>query len=398
MQHRKFGKLDWQGSALGFGTMRLPQTGKEMMSPIDEPEAIKMIRYAIDNGVNYIDTAFSYGMGDSERVVGKALQDGYRQKVRLATKLTPYVLHSPDEFERYFNAQLRRLQTDKIDFYLLHGMTAQNWIKMKEWKAIQFVEKKIAEGKMGYLGFSFHDQYPIFKEIVDSYDNWTFCQVQYNYLDENNQAGRQGVEYAEDKGMGVVVMEPLRGGQLARIPPPAVAKEWEEAEKQRSYTEWALDWLWDQPAVSVVLSGMSSLEQTGQNVDFASRSRVGMLSAADLNRFKKVVMAYQGMSPIPCTGCKYCQPCPNGVNIPRVFEFYNDKAVNDNIQATIWYNVPEFGMQAEQRGDRCIECGECLEKCPQHINIPEELKQAHAALTQGPPMGPPPGGGVSFEA
>jgi uncharacterized protein len=399
MQYRKFGRLDWKCSALGFGTMRLPALGQDpMRSPINEPEAIKMIHYAIDNGVNYIDTAFSYGMGASERVVGMALQNGYREKVRLATKLTPYVLKSADEFERYLSAQLKRLQTNKIDFYLLHGMTAQNWQKMKEWKAIQFVEKKMAEGKIGCLGFSFHDQYPVFKEIVDAYDNWTFCQIQYNYLDENNQAGRQGVEYAAARGMGLVVMEPLRGGQLARVPPPAVAKEWVEAEKRRSRTEWALDWIWNQPEISVVLSGMSTMQQTMQNVEFASRSGAGMLSTADLNLFKKITQAYQSLSPIPCTGCQYCQPCPNGVNIPRVFEFYNDKTVNENIQATIWYNVPEFGMPAEQRANNCIECGECLDKCPQHINIPEELKKAHAALTQGPPMGPPPGGAVSFDA
>jgi predicted aldo/keto reductase-like oxidoreductase len=213
MQYRKFGKLDWKGSVLGFGAMRLPQLGKDRMSPIDEPEAIKMIRYAIDNGVNYVDTAFTYNMGGSERVVGKALRDGYREKVRLATKLSGMVLKSPDEFDRYLNAQLKRLQTDKIDFYLLHALSTQLWKQMKEWKAIQFVEKKIAKGKIGYLGFSFHDSYEVFKEIVDYYDNWTFCQVMYNYFDENNQAGRKGVEYAAAKGLAVVVMEPLRGGQ-----------------------------------------------------------------------------------------------------------------------------------------------------------------------------------------
>lgn len=235
MKYRKFGSLDWKSSALGFGAMRLPQVGKEPMSPIDEKEAIKMIRYAFDKGINYIETAFAYGMGDSERVVGKALQDGYREKVKLSTKLTPSLVKSPDDFELYLNAQLKRLQTDKIDFYLFHGMRSRNWQQIKEWKAIQFIEKKIAEGKIGYLGFSFHDSYDVFKEIVDYYDNWTFCQVQYNYLDQNNQAGRKGVEYAAAKGLAVVVMEPLRGGQLAKEPPAIIAKLWNTA-KQRSHS------------------------------------------------------------------------------------------------------------------------------------------------------------------
>lgn len=396
MQYRKFGKLDWKGSALGFGTMRLPQVGQGMDSPIDEAEAIKMIRYAIDNGVNYVDTAFPYNNGGSERAVGKALRDGYRQKVRLATKLSSMSLQSPDEFDRFLNSQLKRLQTDKIDYYLLHAMNRNSWQLMKDWKAIQFVEKKIAEGKIGYLGFSFHNPYEVFKEIIDYYDNWTFCQVQYNYLDENNQAGRKGVEYAAAKGLAVVVMEPLRGGQLARVPPSAVAEEWVEAEKQRSRVEWALDWVWNQPEISVALSGMSTMEQTMQNVDFASRSGAEMLSAADLDLFKKVVKAYSSLSPIPCTACRYCQPCPNGVNIPGIFELYNDKVVNENFQAMLWY-ATDLGMPVEQRADNCKECGECIEKCPQQINIPEELKKAHGALTQGGPMGPPPGRNVSFE-
>jgi predicted aldo/keto reductase-like oxidoreductase len=395
MQYRRFGKLNWKCSALGFGAMRLPQVSQEMMSPIDESEAIKMIRYAIDNGVNYVDTAFPYGMGGSERVVGKALQDGYRQKVRLATKLSPFVLKSPDELDRYLDSQLKRLQTDKIDYYLLHGMNAHSWKQMKEWKAIQFVEKQIAQGKIGYLGFSFHDTYEVFKEIVDYYDNWTLCQVQYNYLDENNQAGRKGVEYAAAKGLAVVVMEPLRGGQLVKVQ-PAVAKEWEEPEKIRSRVEWSLDWVWNQEAVSLALSGMSSMEQTVQNVNFAARSEVGMLSITDSEVFKKVVRVFESLSPIPCTACKYCQPCPNGVNIPRIFELYNDKKVTDNYHARLYY-ATDMGMPVEQRANNCVECGECVKKCPQQIDIPEQLKKAHAELTQGGPAGPPHRRDISFE-
>jgi len=394
MQYRNFGKLDWKGSALGFGSMRLPKLGDEFTSPINEAEAIKMIRYAVDHGVNYIDTAFAYGMGDSERVVGKALENGYRQKVRIATKLWGVVLKSPSDIEPYFNGQFKRLQTDKIDFYLLHAMNAKAWMQMKEFKALDFLEKKMAEGKINYLGFSFHDSFDVFKEIIDYYDNWTFCQIQYNYLDENNQAGRKGVEYAAGKDLAIVVMEPLRGGQLTREPPEVVAKVWDTA-KQRSRTEWALDWVWNQPEISVVLSGMSTMEQVEQNVTYAERSAPNMLNNEGLALISRVTDAYNSLAPVPCTGCKYCQPCPNEINIPRIFEYYNDKVVNANPQATLWY-TPEFGFPEEQRADHCIECGECLEKCPQQINIPEELKKAHAELTKDA-MGPPPIDNISFD-
>jgi uncharacterized protein len=390
MQYRKFGRLDWKPSALGFGAMRLPQFGTERSSPVNHPDAIKMIRYAIDHGVNYVDTAFPYNMGDSERTVGEALQDGYREKVRLATKLSSFTMKSGDELESYFESQLKRLQTDKIDFYLLHSMNANYWKTVNEWKVFDFLEKKMAEGKIGYLGFSFHDQHDIFKKVVDGYDNWTFCQVQYNFLDEHNQAGRKGVEYAASKGLAVVVMEPLRGGQLAKDPPPAVAKEWVEAEKKRSRVEWALDWIWNQPEISLLLSGMSTKEQTVQNVLYAERSAAGMLSSEDMKFMQHIIKAYKSLHPLPCTGCGYCQPCPNGVNIPRIFEYYNEKIVNQDPHSTLWYNNPGFGISKEQRADNCVECGECVKVCPQQINIPEQLKKAHLELTKDAPPPPPP--------
>jgi uncharacterized protein len=396
MQYRKFGRLDWECSALGFGAMRLPQTGQDFSSPINEPEAVKMIRYAIDNGVNYIDTAFPYGMGKSERVVGKALQDGYRQKVRLATKLTPFLLKSADEFEQFLNGQLERLQTDKIDFYLLHGLDAKSWKQMKEWKAIQFMEQKAEEDKIGHLGFSFHDTFEVFKEIVDSYDNWAFCQVQYNYLDEHNQAGRKGVEYAAAKGLAVIIMEPLRGGRLAQAPPPTVAQELAAAAVQRSCAEWALEWLWDQEAVSLVLSGMSNMEQTVQNIDLANRSGIGSLSAAEKEVYNRVIRAYQNLYPIPCTTCKYCQPCPSSVNIPRIFEIYNDRMATDDPRLAIWY-ATDLGMPPEQRADNCTECAECIKVCPQKIDIPVELKKIHDDLMRNNPFGPPPPKAASHE-
>lgn len=401
MQYRKFGKLNWKVSALGFGAMRLPQLGSDMSSPVNEPEAIKMIRYAIDNGVNYVDTAYPYHMGNSERVVGKALQDGYRKKIRLATKLTPHLVKSAASLDRYLDGQLDRLQVDKIDYYLMHGLNNQAWQTIQDLGALKWAESRRAKGHIGYLGFSFHDSFEVFKKIIDSYD-WTFCQIQYNYLDENNQAGRRGVEYAASKGLALVIMEPLRGGSLAKEPPPAVARVW-EANNQRSRVEWALQWLWNQPEISVVLSGMSTMQQVKDNVVYAGRSGPNTLTADELAVFKKVKDAYQSMAPVPCTACRYCQPCPNGVDIPRIFELYNNSIIYDDPRlgafAYAGGGPGPGGMKPEQRADNCKECHECEKVCPQQIKIPEELKKAHKALTSaggpggrrpGPPPGPEP--------
>jgi predicted aldo/keto reductase-like oxidoreductase len=390
MQYRKFGKLRWKVSALGFGAMRLPQLGPDFASPVNEPESIKLMRYAFDHGVNYVDTAFPYAAGNSERTVGKALLDGYRKKVRLATKLSS-VVKSPDEFDRYLDGQLKRLQTDKIDNYLLHGLERQWWARLRDWKALDWIETKIKQGKIGCVGFSFHDSFDVFKEIIDYYDNWTFCQVQYNYMDENNQAGRQGVEYAAGKGLAVVVMEPLRGGQLSKQQPDVIAKVWDSA-KERSHVEWALDWLWNQPEISVVLSGMNAMQQVVDNVEYAGRSAPKMFGPAEDQLFKRIKDAYQSLASVPCTGCKYCQPCPNGVAIPRIFAIYNEYKILNDPHSALAYAGP-VGLSLEQRANNCIECGECIEKCPQKIDIPEEFKKVHEALTknQGPPPGPPPG-------
>jgi predicted aldo/keto reductase-like oxidoreductase len=391
MRYRQFGKLDWKPSALGFGCMRLPLLDQDM-AHVDEAEAIRMIRYAIDHGVNYLDTAAVYHSGNSERVVGKALQDGYRQKVGLATKLTLFALKSASQFDRFFNNQLERLQTGKIDFYLLHGLTRQLWEFAKESKAIPFVESKIAKGQIGYLGFSFHDEYDVFKEIVDAYDNWTFCQIQYNYMDIKNQAGRRGLRYAAGKGLAVVIMEPIRGGILAKEPSPPVAKVWQTAPGNRSQAEWALQWLWNQPEVSVVLSGMSTMEQVIENVASAGRSGVGKLTRDETSFIDKVRKAYLGSSPIPCTKCGYCLPCPNGVAIATIFDLYNEASMYDDFtRAPFFYmGFAPGGLKADQRADNCQECEECLEKCPQHIAIPDWLEKAHKKLFLKDFKPPPP--------
>ena len=380
MKYRPFGKkLSWQASALGFGAMRLPQTSPDP-ADIDEAEAISMIRYSIDNGVNYIDTAYPYHAGHSEVVVGKALQDGYRQKVKLATKMPSWAIRSAADFDRYFDEQLKRLQTDKIDFYLLHGLNKDYWPNLCNLKVFQWAEKAMAGGRIGRLGFSFHDESELFKKIVDSYDNWTFCQIQYNYMDTEFQAGEKGLKYAAGKGLAVVVMEPLRGGGLAKQPPSSIAKIWEGAKHQRQPAEWALLWVWKHPEVSLALSGMSSMEQVKENLATADLSGPSSLTQDEMALVERVKTAFQGLSPIPCTGCGYCLPCSSGVDIPRVFQFYNNGIMYDDLRAARYYYNSPISMKPGQRADACIECGECEEVCPQKIPIAEWLKKVHAEL------------------
>jgi predicted aldo/keto reductase-like oxidoreductase len=375
MQHRKLGKLNWEVSILGFGAMRLPLVGKEE-SEVDEPESIRMVRYAIDHGVNYVDTAYPYHEGKSEGVVGKALKDGYRDKVKVATKLPTWKIEDAQDFDRYLNEQLERLQMERIDFYLVHGLNNKSWSKVRDLGVIRWAEKTMADGRFDHLAFSFHDNFEAFKEIVDAYDNWTFAQVQYNYMDIEYQAGRRGVEYAAGKGLPIVVMEPIRGGQLAK-PRGQMAGLWENAPQKRSPAAWALLWVWNHPEVAVVLSGMSTMEQVVENVALADSARPGMLSPEELAVIDRVREAYKGLAPIPCTDCRYCMPCSSGVRIPIIFEIYNDAMIYEDPQEARWIYRQ---LKEEQRADRCNECGECADVCPQGIDIPGWLEKVHPFL------------------
>ena len=381
MKHRRFGQLDWQGSALGFGAMRFPILDGEYEN-IDEPEAIRMLRYAIDQGVNYVDTAYGYHGGNSERVVGRALKDGYREKVKLATKLPCWEVKSAEDFDRLLNEQLEKLQADQIDFYLLHALDKESWSKVRDLGVLKWAEGAIADGRIRYLGFSFHDAYEVFQEIVDAYDKWTFCQIQYNYMDIENQAGTKGLKYAASKGLAVVVMEPLLGGKLVKAP-ESIQALWDAAAKERSAADWALQWLWNQPEVSVVLSGMSTMEQVEQNVASAGASGPGTLTAGDLALVEQAREKYDELCPIPCTQCGYCMPCPNGVDIPTNFVTYNQG---------IMYNEPDHAREEysgeiseEARASACIQCRECEDKCPQSILVSEWMTYVHEVLGEGKP-------------
>jgi len=378
MKYRKFGKLDWKVSALGFGAMRLPVINGDH-AVINEPESIKMIRFAIDHGVNYIDSAYFYHRGNSEVLVSKALRDGYREKVRIATKLPCGDVHVEQDIDRLFNEQITRLQTNKVDFYLLHGLNKTEWPKVRDFGVLKWAERKMAEGQIGHLGFSFHDDYNVFQEIIDAYDNWTMTQIQYNYMDEQTQAGTKGLEYANKKGLAVVVMEPIRGGRLAK-PPEKVAKIWAGAPVQRTPAEWALRWVWNHPEVATALSGMGNMEQVIENLAYAEHSQPHNLTSDELALISKARDAYVSLTAVACTGCRYCMPCPNDVDIPRVFEFYNEAMIYDTVaEQRRMYNFP--GRFKDHRADKCTKCDQCVDKCPQKLAIPELLEKAHEFLT-----------------
>jgi predicted aldo/keto reductase-like oxidoreductase len=381
MQYRNFGKLDWQVSALGFGFMRLPTIDGDPGN-IDQEKATEMVRHAIDAGLNYVDTAYVYHNQTSEAALGEALKDGYRKKVRIATKLPIWLVEKTEDFDRMLDEELERLQTDTIDFYLMHSLDKGNWEKVQKLGLLKKAEAAVKDGRIRHIGFSFHDKLEVFKQIVDGYDKWTFCQIQYNYMDVAFQAGKAGLRYAADKGLAVVIMEPLRGGKLA-ADLPAARPIWAQAETKRTPADWALQWLWSQPEISVVLSGMSTLEQVEQNLASAKQSRVGLLKKAELDMIGQVRETLAGLSPIGCTRCEYCMPCPNGVNIPGVFEYYNRVAMYNDLEGV--RNQYSMFMNEDQRAKNCIECGECLSKCPQGIPISDWMPVIEDVLGNGQP-------------
>lgn len=381
MKFRKFGQTGLSVSALGFGAMRLPTSkteGDNLRDNVIVSEAIKMIRHSIDQGVNYIDTAYVYHGGNSELITGEALKDGYREKVILATKLPVWLIKKSEDFDRLLDEQLKKLQTDCIDCYLLHSLSRDSWKNtVKKHNLLERMEAAKKAGKIKHIGFSFHDDYDAFVEIVDGYDKWEFCQIQYNYMDTENQAGVKGLKYAASKGLAVIIMEPLLGGRLAN-PPKDVLDIFKANGKDRSAADWALQWLWNQPEVSVVLSGMSNIQQVEENLASANNSGIGLFSQKDLEIIKLVQDKFLGRATIPCTKCGYCIPCPNKVDIPGNFELYNGNVIYDDL-ATSRFSYKHF-FDAETKANKCIQCKICEEKCPQQIPISEWLSKVHATL------------------
>jgi predicted aldo/keto reductase-like oxidoreductase len=361
-------------SILGFGCMRLPV--KEDGS-IDEERAIKQVRYAIDRGVNYVDTAWPYHGGQSEPLLSRALASGYREKVKLATKLPTWLLNSREDMDRFLNAQLEKLHTDHIDYYLVHALLGELWDNVEDLGIIDFLDKAKADGRIINAGFSFHGDGKDFSRIVDAYD-WDFCQIQYNFLDEKNQAGTEGLEYAASKGLGVIIMEPLRGGNLISPMPPAVKEIWDEAPTKRTPAEWALRWVWNHPEVTVVLSGMNKEAHIEEDLSVADKAYPNSLAEVELLLINRVARKYHELMKVGCTGCRYCMPCPQGVNIPFCFEDYNNLYMTGDAAGTKFhYAVRLSGILSvgePEFASKCVQCGECLEKCPQHIDIPTVLE------------------------
>ena len=393
MQYRKMGSLDWKVSALGFGCMRLPSRRFSLMGA-DLEESKRIIRYGIDRGINYIDTAWPYHLGESERIVGQVLKDGYREKVRLVTKLPVPVVRRTEDFDRFLNSQLEKLQTDYLDIYLLHSLNAGMFEKVKRLGLIDKMEEAQRQGRIRHIGFSFHDTYPVFKEIIDYY-NWDMAQIQYNYMDTAVQATTAGLEYAHSKGIAVVVMEPVKGGTLAN--PPAEAIEVMNSDAQeRTPVDWALQFLWNRPEVATVLSGMGNMQMVEENCDSAERSGINSLNQEEEGVITRLAEIYREKILVSCTDCEYCLPCPERVNIPHNFAILNNVSLEQSrlrrFQVRRGYSKLAGTKEKLDKenpngnGSLCVICGECLDKCPQEINIPLELERAHAILGKRDPI------------
>jgi len=381
MQYRHFGKLEVKPSLLGFGAMRMPIIDGDS-SKINEPEAIKMIRAAIDGGVNYVDTAYPYHGGNSEYTVAKALKDGYREKVSLASKNPTWLIEKSGDFTKYLDEQLNKLEVSCIDFYLQHAFEGERWKIFKELNVYEEAMKAKADGKIKYFGFSFHAEYDVFEDIINEYD-WDFCQIQYNYLDENYQAGTKGLKLAASKNIGVIVMEPLRGGRLADKMPEDLVEEYNQAKVKRSNVDWALRWVANQPEVSLLLSGMSSMEQVQENLKICSAEDIvpgKALNDEESAMIKHIADTWNKRILVGCTACNYCMPCPAGVDIPGCFAAYNlfgsaaASAVSESKKQ--YKELKESGAGA----DKCINCQACVSQCPQSINIPEKLAELDKVL------------------
>ena len=367
-----------QISVLGYGCMRFTTKGMK----IDFEKTEKEIMAAFGAGVNYFDTAYIYP--GSEATLGEILEkNNIRDKVNIATKLPHNLIKEEDSMEKYFQEELKRLRTDHIDYYLMHMLNdIKSWERLKELGIEEWINEKKASGKIKQIGFSYHGNSDMFCKIIDSYD-WDFCQIQYNYLDEHSQAGRTGLNHAAAKGIPIVIMEPLRGGRLVNNLPEKAKKLFEKYETKRTPAEWAFRWLWNQKEIMCVLSGMNSLEMIEENVKNASTAEIGELTEKDEALLKKVVEAINEKMKVPCTGCRYCMPCPQKVDIPGTFSAYNKKYTDGKFIALKEYLMCTAMRKDSTAASNCIGCGKCEQHCPQNIEIRKELKKAKKEL-EGP--------------
>lgn len=369
MQYRTMPKSQDKLSALGMGCMRLPMTSA---AKIDREQTLQMMHYALEHGVNYFDTAWAYHDGASEPMLGEFISQIDRTKIFVATKLPCWLIKTRADMDSYLQQQLDRLQTDYIDYYLLHALNKNSWQNMHQLGILEFLEKAKAEGRIRHIGFSFHDKYPEFKKIVQAYP-WDFAQFMLNYLDTHYQAGMNGYRLAMQHNMGIISMEPVRGGKLVHPLPPEIEALWKKKGEGLSPLELALRWVWNLPGCSVLLSGMSNLDQLKENVALADRFHAEELSDKQLKTYQLIRREYLKRIPIPCSECRYCMPCPNGVAIPTNFGSYNEAVMFANRERGL--KEYQIFIPEASRADKCINCGICLSKCPQHIDIPTELEK-----------------------
>ena len=378
MQYRVIPKTGDKVSTLGYGCMRLPTRAGR----IDEAKAEEQMLYALDQGVNYFDTALPYHNGESEKFLGKVFEkNGNRDQVKFATKLPPWRVKTRADMDKILDEQLESLRTTYIDYYLIHGIqTKTEWERMVELGVLDFLKKAKASGKVRNVGFSYHADKNSFNDIIDAYD-WEFCQIQYSYLDENNQAGKAGLEYAASKDIAVFIMEPLRGGMLVGKLPQKVQSIYDSAGK-RSAADWAISWILNHKEVTCVLSGMNVDEHIKENIRISREAEVGKMTDHELQVISDVKNQFEDLMKVPCTGCAYCLPCPAKVNIPACFEQLNNKSYFGLMNAKAMYLMQTGGIMSEEtaKASQCIDCGKCESHCPQHIKIRKELKQVSKEL------------------
>ena len=380
MLYRVLGKTGLNVSAFGLGVMRMPVTDPDDSKTLDFERGVEMIRYAIDHGVNYFDSAYVYHGGRSEELLGAALRDGYREKAIIATKLPLSDVKSPQDMDDMLNTSLRRLGVDQIDIYLMHGVKVDKWPNMLSMGVQAFLDRAKADGRIRFAGFSYHDSFDFFKKVLSDYD-WDMTMIQLNYIDEHFQAGVEGMRHAAGKGVGVAVMEPLKGGSIVKSTPEVVRSIFDGAPVRRSLAEWAFRWVADHPEVAVVLSGSNDLPMLKDSIRILSESPPGCMSDSDREVIKRVQTHYRDGIKVPCTGCEYCIPCPKGIPINMVFQYYNEACAMDTFERQKQRYHKHFTSR-NRDVSACIECGECEAKCPQKIEIRKQLKETHKMLAK----------------
>lgn len=375
MQYVPFGKHGFQVSRLGFGCMRLPTVRQGEQTVIDRERAIAMIRHAIDSGLTYVDTAYPYHGGESEIVVGQALKEGYRERVTLTTKLPVWAVKEEKDMNRLLDEQLKKLDVPYLDFYLLHAMGKDRMAQMRALHYKDFFREAIKDGRIRHAGFSFHDDKATFFDILHDWDQWGMAQIQYNYLDDRDQATEDGLKEAGRCGVPIVVMEPLRGGALAKAP-QNVQKLMDEYPVRRTPVEWAFAYIANYAEVATILSGMSTEEQLEDNLRIFDTLTPGCLTEEDVRFTAALKQAYLSRMPVGCTGCQYCQPCPQNVHIPDIFAAYNQSRMFDD-PGRFLHRYRDLQAK-EQDASRCVQCGACEAACPQHLSIIDWLQKIHA--------------------